>query len=166
MCRSLWWTQRKGVWAEAAAPQQKAPLGGCRHRPAGFMVRGNEAGVGIHGRRQRRFPVQHRAPAAHLRLGQAAGERGSAHSSGERLPIEGSGHVIVTISEVGKRPRPAATNGRALMAGPMNAMPRPLHLRDETTRHGEKVWYVRRGEGPRIRPCEPFGTKAFWAEYE
>lgn len=50
----------------------------------------------------------------------------------------------------------------------MNAMPRPrpLHLRHETTRHGEKVWYVRRGEGPRIRLREPFGTKAFWAEYE
>lgn len=50
----------------------------------------------------------------------------------------------------------------------MNAMPRPrpLHLRHETTRHGEKVWYVRRGEGPRIRLREPFGSKAFWAEYE
>lgn len=50
----------------------------------------------------------------------------------------------------------------------MNAMPRPrpLHLRHETTRHGEKVWYVRRGEGPRIRLREPFGTMAFWAEYE
>jgi integrase len=44
--------------------------------------------------------------------------------------------------------------------------PRPLHLRHETTRHGEKVWYVRRGEGPRIRLRETFGTKAFWSEYE
>lgn len=50
----------------------------------------------------------------------------------------------------------------------MNAMPRPrpLHLRHETTRHGDKVWYVRRGEGPRIRLREAFGTKAFWTEYE
>lgn len=44
--------------------------------------------------------------------------------------------------------------------------PRPLHLRHETTRHGDKVWYVRRGEGPRIRLREPFGTKGFWQEYE
>lgn len=42
--------------------------------------------------------------------------------------------------------------------------PRPKHFHRKTTRHGETVWYFRRGAGPRTR--EIFGTKAFWAEYE
>jgi len=44
--------------------------------------------------------------------------------------------------------------------------PRPKHLHRETTRHGETVWYFRRGSGPRIRLRAAYGTKAFVAEYE
>lgn len=44
--------------------------------------------------------------------------------------------------------------------------PRPPHLIRETTRHGTTVWYVRRGKGPRIRLREPYGTRAFFREYE
>ena len=35
----------------------------------------------------------------------------------------------------------------------MAAMPRPAlpHLHRERTRHGATVWYVRKGQGPRIR---------------
>jgi hypothetical protein len=43
--------------------------------------------------------------------------------------------------------------------------PRPPHLRREVTRHGTVVWYVRLGEGPRIRIRAVFGTPEFDAEY-
>lgn len=43
--------------------------------------------------------------------------------------------------------------------------PRPPHLTRETTRHGTLVWYVRRGQGPRIRLRAAYDTPAFWAEY-
>lgn len=43
--------------------------------------------------------------------------------------------------------------------------PRPPHLRFETTRHGRKVWYVRVGDGPRVRLRAAYGTKEFSAEY-
>lgn len=44
--------------------------------------------------------------------------------------------------------------------------PRPPHLHREITRHGNPVWYVRIGKGPRIRLRAEFGTDAFRLEYE
>ncbi|MCK0197565.1 tyrosine-type recombinase/integrase [Ancylobacter sp. 6x-1] len=44
--------------------------------------------------------------------------------------------------------------------------PRPPHLHRETTRHGTTVWYVRKGQGPRIRIRAAFGTPEFEAEYQ
>jgi integrase len=43
--------------------------------------------------------------------------------------------------------------------------PRPPFLRREVTRHGTVVWYVRKGEGRRVRIRAAFGTPAFDAEY-
>lgn len=43
--------------------------------------------------------------------------------------------------------------------------PRPPYLHRETTRHGSAVWYVRKGDGPRIRIRGTFGTPAFTAAY-
>jgi hypothetical protein len=43
--------------------------------------------------------------------------------------------------------------------------PRPPHLHRQETRHGEVVWYVRRGHGPRIRIRAEYGSEAFWKEY-
>jgi integrase len=42
--------------------------------------------------------------------------------------------------------------------------PRPPHLRHERTRHGRRVWYVRRG-ARRVRIKAEFGSDAFWSEY-
>jgi integrase len=44
--------------------------------------------------------------------------------------------------------------------------PRPPHLVRQVTRHGEVVWYVRIGHGPRIRVRAAFGTPEFDAEYQ
>ncbi|MCW4114786.1 tyrosine-type recombinase/integrase [Aurantimonas sp. MSK8Z-1] len=44
--------------------------------------------------------------------------------------------------------------------------PRPPYLQRETTRHGTVVWYVRKGDGPRIRIKGDYGTPAFVAAYE
>jgi hypothetical protein len=44
--------------------------------------------------------------------------------------------------------------------------PRSPHLHRETTRHGRAVWYVRIGQGPRIRIRAPFGTPEFDQEYQ
>jgi hypothetical protein len=44
--------------------------------------------------------------------------------------------------------------------------PRPPHLHRETTRHGQAVWYVRVGKGPRVRIRAAFGTVEFDAEYQ
>ena len=43
--------------------------------------------------------------------------------------------------------------------------PRPPHLRHERNRHGTPIWYVRQGDGPRIRIREPYGSEAFWQAY-
>src|SRR5262245_6532649 len=43
--------------------------------------------------------------------------------------------------------------------------PRPPHLRHETTRHKKRVWYVRVGDGPRIRLKGDYGTDEFWSQY-
>ncbi|MFG1340575.1 tyrosine-type recombinase/integrase [Xanthobacter autotrophicus] len=43
--------------------------------------------------------------------------------------------------------------------------PRPPYLHRQRTRHGEFVWYVRRGHGPRIRLRAEYNTPEFWAEY-
>lgn len=40
------------------------------------------------------------------------------------------------------------------------------HLRHEQNRHGTWCWYFRKGNGPRIRLIEPYGSPAFQAEYE
>jgi hypothetical protein len=49
----------------------------------------------------------------------------------------------------------------------MEAMPRPRppHLHRQVTRHGQTVWYVRIGKGPRIRIRNAFGTPEFDCEY-
>jgi integrase len=44
--------------------------------------------------------------------------------------------------------------------------PRKPYLLKETTRHGKTVWYVRRGDGPRIRVHGEFGTDEFNASYD
>ncbi|MBN9546962.1 MAG: tyrosine-type recombinase/integrase [Alphaproteobacteria bacterium] len=43
--------------------------------------------------------------------------------------------------------------------------PRPPYLQKQITRHGKTVWYVRKGEGPRIRIAGEFGTEDFNANY-
>lgn len=43
--------------------------------------------------------------------------------------------------------------------------PRPPYLHRETSRHGSAVWYVRKGDGPRIRIRGTFGTPEFMAAY-
>ena len=50
----------------------------------------------------------------------------------------------------------------------MQPMPRPPlpHLHRERTRHGETVWYVRKGQGPRIRIRGDYGSQEFIAAYE
>lgn len=44
--------------------------------------------------------------------------------------------------------------------------PRPPHLRLEKTRHGSRVWYLRLGDGPRIRIRGEYGTPEFDAAYQ
>lgn len=44
--------------------------------------------------------------------------------------------------------------------------PRPPHLHRETTRHGQSVWYVRRGKGKRIRLRSAPGAPEFDIEYQ
>jgi integrase len=44
--------------------------------------------------------------------------------------------------------------------------PRPPHLRLEKTRHGRRAWYVRFGNGPRIRIKAEYGTPEFNAAYQ
>ena len=44
--------------------------------------------------------------------------------------------------------------------------PRPPHLRLEKTRHGRRVWYLRLGNGPRIRIRGEYGTPEFHAAYQ
>ena len=44
--------------------------------------------------------------------------------------------------------------------------PRPPHLRLEKTRHGRRVWYLRLGNGPRIRIKGEYGTPEFEAAYQ
>src|ERR1700722_14062901 len=44
--------------------------------------------------------------------------------------------------------------------------PRPPNLHRETNRHGNVVWYVREGKGPRIRIKAEYGTPEFDAAYK
>jgi integrase len=44
--------------------------------------------------------------------------------------------------------------------------PRPPYLQHEKTRHGKWVWYVRKGDGPRIRIHAEFGTPEFDEQYQ
>jgi integrase len=44
--------------------------------------------------------------------------------------------------------------------------PRPPHLQHEKTRHGNYVWIVRIGKGPRIRIRETYGTPEFEVAYK
>ena len=44
--------------------------------------------------------------------------------------------------------------------------PRPPHLQHEKTRHGNYVWVVRIGKGPRTRLKAAYGTPEFDAEYQ
>lgn len=48
------------------------------------------------------------------------------------------------------------------------AMPRPRrpHLHRERNRHGQHVWYVRKGKGPRYRLRAEFGSEDFDTQYE
>lgn len=43
--------------------------------------------------------------------------------------------------------------------------PRPPHLVREVTRHGKPVWYVRKGQGKRIRIRAAYGSEEFWKAY-
>lgn len=43
---------------------------------------------------------------------------------------------------------------------------RPIHLRHELNRHGNYVWYFRKGNGKRTRIDEKYGTKEFNEKYE
>ena len=43
--------------------------------------------------------------------------------------------------------------------------PRPPFLHSERTRHGELVWYVRRGHGPRVRLRAEYNSPEFWGQY-
>ena len=43
--------------------------------------------------------------------------------------------------------------------------PRPPHLQRELSRHGRAVWYVRKGDGPRIRIRGEYGSTAFLEAY-
>jgi site-specific recombinase XerD len=43
--------------------------------------------------------------------------------------------------------------------------PRPPHLHCERNRHGDRVWYVRRDHGQRIRLRAEYASPEFWAEY-
>jgi integrase len=49
----------------------------------------------------------------------------------------------------------------------MNDMPRPIpqHLHRQITRHGQVVWYVRVGKGPRTRIRAEYGTAEFFEAY-
>ena len=44
--------------------------------------------------------------------------------------------------------------------------PRPPYLVRQITRHGRAVWYVRRGNGPRVRIRAAFGSPEFAVEYQ
>jgi hypothetical protein len=44
--------------------------------------------------------------------------------------------------------------------------PRPPFLHPQVTRHGNVVWYFRRGHGGRIRISGQFGTPEFDAQYQ
>ena len=44
--------------------------------------------------------------------------------------------------------------------------PRPPHLHRQIDRHGNVVWYVRVGHGPRIRIRPPQGTPEFEVQYQ
>jgi integrase len=44
--------------------------------------------------------------------------------------------------------------------------PRPPHLHRQVTRHGQTVWYVRIGKGPRVRIRAAFGAPEFDVEYQ
>ena len=44
--------------------------------------------------------------------------------------------------------------------------PRPPYLQKQITRHGKVVFYVRRGDGPRIKTRAAYGTPEFMAEYQ
>ena len=48
------------------------------------------------------------------------------------------------------------------------AMPRPRkpYLHHEENRHGQRVWYVRKGKGPRYRLRAEFGSDEFNAQYD
>ena len=43
--------------------------------------------------------------------------------------------------------------------------PRPPHLVRETSRHGRPVWYVRVGQGKRVRMRAEYGSPQFWRDY-
>lgn len=42
---------------------------------------------------------------------------------------------------------------------------RPPHLVREVTRHGKPIWYVRVGQGKRVRMRQAYGSPEFWRDY-
>jgi hypothetical protein len=42
---------------------------------------------------------------------------------------------------------------------------RPAHLVFQKTRHDKKVWYFRKGHGPRVRLPGNYNSSEFWAAY-
>ena len=49
----------------------------------------------------------------------------------------------------------------------MDGMPHPIpqHMHRQITRHGNVVWYVRIGKGPRTRIRAEYGTAEFFEQY-
>jgi hypothetical protein len=50
--------------------------------------------------------------------------------------------------------------------GAKTPRPRPRYLHRQTSRHGQTVWYVRIGKGPRIRIRGEYGSPEFLANYD
>lgn len=44
--------------------------------------------------------------------------------------------------------------------------PRPPYLHRQISRHGQTVWYVRKGKGLRVRLRQDYGTPEFWQAYQ
>jgi hypothetical protein len=44
--------------------------------------------------------------------------------------------------------------------------PRPPYLQRAVTRHGQVIWYVRRGKGLRVRIRGEYGSEEFRTNYE
>src|SRR5262245_4180247 len=90
----------------------------------------------------------------------------SAESAGLRVTgvtIKPDGSITIESGEKTDRP---VDNKEIVLWPMMMPRPRPPHLHRETTRHGNAVWYVRIGKGPRIRIKATYGSPEFEAAYQ